>query len=312
MTLNQLEILNAIAKTGSLSKAAKELNLSQPSITIQLRKLETELGTRLMDRLGVGVKPTQTGETLIRYAQEILKLVEDAKNSIAEYKAMSRGKIRIGASTIPGFSLLPQFVADFKERHPELEISMQVDNTDEIVALLERREVDIAIVGHLDEFEERFAAKPLYREKFALIMSPRSQLVKESRITLDMIRHQNFITNEPGSHHYRLIQKVFHAKGIEPRIIMSIKSLEGIVRAVAANLGISFVSQSVIKPFLQAGVIVMREVPEMEIIGQYDLVRLKDKYLCSSVIGFINEIENYVADQYVYRSDDQNYVQYAK
>ena len=147
MELNQLKVFCAVVEHKSFSRAGEAMFLSQPTVSFQIRSLEQELGTRLLDRRGRAVTVTRSGEVLYRYARNILQLADEAEQTIQQLKGLTKGALTIGASTIPGEYILPGLLADFKVKYPGIDINLVIGDTKGIINKVIDNEVEIGVVG---------------------------------------------------------------------------------------------------------------------------------------------------------------------
>src|ERR1043166_1881068 len=134
MDCRDLQVFLSVSKHLNYPRAGEELNLSQPSVSVRIRQLETELGVKLFEQLGKKVALTDAGHLLVPHAIRVMAAVEDAHHAIDELHGLERGLLRIGASTTPGMYLIPQTVAYFKRHHPKIDVHLTVKDTRQIEA----------------------------------------------------------------------------------------------------------------------------------------------------------------------------------
>src|SRR5262249_48150999 len=132
MNLNHLAIFHAVAQTGSMTRGAERLDISQPAVSKQVQELERVLGVHLFDRIGRRVRLSQAGEILADYARRLFALAHEAEEAMADVRAVRRGRLMIGASTTIGTYLLPRVLAELARRHPEVEVLVAIENTEQI------------------------------------------------------------------------------------------------------------------------------------------------------------------------------------
>src|SRR5262249_6893409 len=130
MNLNHLAVFHAVAQTGSMTRGAERLDISQPAVSKQVQELERVLGVHLFDRIGRRVHVSRAGEVLADYARRLFALAHEAEEAMADVRAVRRGRLVIGASTTIGSYLLPAVVAEVWRRHPEVELLVHVGNTE--------------------------------------------------------------------------------------------------------------------------------------------------------------------------------------
>lgn len=297
MNFHQLHIFNVVAKHRSYSKAAAELYLSQPTVSVHLQKLEQELGMELFEQLGRNIYLTDAGRMLYSYTQKIFSLAEEAERALEELQGLHKGRIRLGASTTPGIYYLPNLIGQFKEDYPGIELILEVGNTLEIEKKLLANQLDLGVVGHSAPSEGELIFEPFWKDHLVMIMSPNHPLLQKDEITLEDISRQRFILREPGSSTRQVIDQAFAQHGIHLRVAMEYGSTDGIKYGVAANLGISIVSELAVKLCEQTGLVAVREIPEIEITRDFSLVYHKDKHIAPLTQTFIKAIKEYAAQE---------------
>lgn len=294
MNFHQLHIFNVVAKHRSYSKAAAELYLSQPTVSVHLQKLEQELGMELFEQLGRNIYLTDAGRMLFSYTQKIFSLAEEAERALEELQGLHKGRIRLGASTTPGIYYLPTLLGQFKEDYPGIELILDVANSLEIEKKILANHLDIGVVGR-PSTEVDLISEPFRKDRLVMILSPQHPLLQQDKITLEDIARQRFILREPGSSTRQVIEDAFAREGIHLRIAMEYGSTDGIKHAVAANLGISIISELAVRLCEQTGLVIVREIPEIEITREFSLIYHKDKHLAPLTQTFIKAIKNYSA-----------------
>lgn len=298
MNFHQLHIFNVVAKHRSYSKAAAELYLSQPTVSVHLQKLEQELGMELFEQLGRNIYLTDAGRMLFIYTQKIFALAEEAERALEELQGLHKGRIRIGASTTPGIYYLPHLLGQFKNDYPGIELILDVANSMEIEKKILANQLDLAVVGERPS-EGDLIAESFRTDHLVMILSPNHPLLSQEKITLEDLARQRFIMREPGSGTRKAIEDAFAREGIHLRVAMEYGSTDGIKHAVAANLGISIVSELAVKLCEQTGLVVVREIPEIEVKREFCLVYHKDKHLPPLVQTFIKATKDYAATELV-------------
>ncbi|MHB1404947.1 MAG: selenium metabolism-associated LysR family transcriptional regulator [Desulfitobacteriaceae bacterium] len=298
MNFHQLHIFNVVAKHRSYSKAAAELYLSQPTVSVHLQKLEQELGMELFEQLGRNIYLTDAGRMLFIYTQKIFALAEEAERALEELQGLHKGRIRIGASTTPGIYYLPHLLGQFKNDYPGIELILDVANSMEIEKKILANQLDLAVVGERPS-EGDLIAESFRTDHLVMILSPNHPLLSQEKITLEDLARQRFIMREPGSGTRKAIEDAFAREGIHLRVAMEYGSTDGIKHAVAANLGISIVSELAVKLCEQTGLVVVREIPEIEVKREFCLVYHKDKHLPPLVQTFIKATKEFAATELV-------------
>ena len=296
MNFHQLHIFNVVARHRSYSKAASELYLSQPTVSVHLQKLEQELGMELFEQLGRNIYLTDAGRMLFSYTQRIFSLAEEAERALEELQGLHKGRIRLGASTTPGIYYLPNLLGQFKEDYPGIELILDVANSLEIEKKVLANHLDIGVVGR-PSHEADLISESFRTDRLVMILSPQNPLLQQEQITLEDVARQRFILREPGSSTRQVTEDAFAKEGIHLRVAMEYGSTDGIKHAVAANLGISIVSELAVRLCEQTGLVVVRDIPDLEITREFALVYHKDKHLAPLTQTFIKAIKNYAAKE---------------
>ena len=198
MEIRTLQVFLSVAKYLNFTRAGEEVNLSQPSVSVRIRQLETELGVKLFEQLGKRVALTEAGSLLIPHAHRVIGAIEDATHAIDELQGLERGSLRIGASTTPGMYLIPKTIAKFKARYPKIEIHLGIKDTRQVEDGVIRNEFDFGFVGgHLAG--DAVDVQPWLTDQLVLVVAPAHALARKKSVKLQDLRKEKFILREPGS-----------------------------------------------------------------------------------------------------------------
>src|SRR5882762_1471133 len=198
MDVRDLQVFLSVAKHLNYTRAGKEVNLSQPSVSVRMRELERDLGSKLFEQLGKKIALTEAGKLLVPYATRIIAAISDAREAIDELQGLERGLLRIGASTTPGMYLIPRTVAHFKRRYPKIEVHLSVKDTRQIEEGVIRNEFDFGFVGgHLagDEVD----VVPWMTDRIILIVPLGHRLGGNRIVKPQDLANEKFILRERGS-----------------------------------------------------------------------------------------------------------------
>ena len=239
-TFRQLSAFHAVARLGSVSRAASELHLTQPAVSMQLRMLEESVGAPLLEREGRGVRLSVAGDLMASYAARILDLWRECGDEMAAQRGVFAGTLRVGAVTTAEYVLPPLLVA-FADGRPDVKVKLRVGNRDEIVRLLAGQEVDLAIMGRppdeLKTVATAFAAHPM-----AFLASPSHPLMRAGRVGLADLAGANLLVRERGSGTRTTLERLFKDAGLPLRIGSELSSNEAIKQMCAAGFGAAFLS----------------------------------------------------------------------
>lgn len=286
VTLKQLRAFAAVARHGSFARAAAELNLTPPAVSMQVRELEEQVGLPLFDRSEKRVALTVTGEYLLVYARKILATLKDAEDAVARFRGLQGGRLVIGmVSTAKYF--LPRLLARFREEHAEVETRLVVSgNREQLVAAMQRNEVDLAVMGRPPR-EIATRAEPFAAHPHVIITPPDHALAKAmGHAPAQALAYFPFIVREPGSGTRAAMEKYFADHRIEPRIAMEMASNESIKQAVMAGLGIAFLSLHTIGLELKSGLLATPDVEGLPIVRRWYVVNNLAKVLSPAAEAF--------------------------
>lgn len=256
MDLHYLWLFYKVAQHHSFSKAAEELLLSQPTISMQVKKLESELGINLFDRFGKNIYLSREGEFVYNYAEKIFETVKELEDQLAIRKGKILGNIHIGASNTPGAYILPHLIGAFKQDYPDINVHLHIGNTREILNMIITNQVDFAVIGGDYDYKKTFNTKKLLDDCVIMIGSPKNPLTQKRYVLAEDLKNQPFIAHEPDSNLFEYTQYIIkNDLGIPSNISMVLGNISAIKNAVAANLGISIVPLSSIKRDLETGMV---------------------------------------------------------
>jgi len=283
-TFRQLRVFNEVAKHLSFAKAAQSLHLTPPAITMQIKELEGHVGLPLFDRTGKKVSLTTTGEYMLVYVRKILATLKDAEDATARLQKLEVGTLTIGmVSTAKYF--LPHLLADFKREHAGIDVKLVVGNRVHLVNLLERSEVDIAVMGRPPEKmatrSEPFAAHP-----HVFIAAPSHPLAGQNEVSVMSMLSEPFISREQGSGTRAALEKFLQRQTVELNIAMEADSNETIKQAVMAGMGLSFLSMRTVRHELASGHIALLDIEGMPLLGNWYITHLKQKKLSPAAMSF--------------------------
>lgn len=297
MNLKQLEAFVKVVETGSFSKAAKELYLTQPTVSAHISALERELKTRLFIRNTKEVMMSDAGQDLYKYARQMFEL----ECQIAEHFNM-RGKnssshcVTIAASTIPAQYLLPEVLMQFKKRYPDEQFKLIETDSTEVVSQIVNSMADVGFTGTV--LEKKYCRYiPFYKDKLAII-TPNTEkyrtLLESSKDDISWIKKEHIIMREEGSGTRKEAQKQLKKAGIETAnldIIASIDNQETIKRSVRQGMGISVLSRLATEEEVRDGQILAFPIPKSDAGRDINLVYNKNAPMTANIERFIKIIK---------------------
>lgn len=234
-----------VVENHNLSRTAEELKLSQPAVSKQIQALEEMYGVLLLERSGRKLKTTTAGEALYDCALEILKAVEKTDQVMEEISESRRGRLMLGASTIPGQYILPQYLKGFKDKYTNVNILMKIADTENIFNLVAERELDLGVVGAW--IPNRKVDSFTWREDELVVLVPAShRLAGQSEVGLKELTTEKWIFRERGSGTRMATEEMLTSLGVrkeELDIQVELGSTEAVVSAVEAGMGLALVSR---------------------------------------------------------------------
>ena len=244
MRASQLRAFFAVARAGGFSAASRELHVSQPTLTSQVRDLEEGHAVELFHRLGRGVKLTPTGEQLYAIAVQMAALESDALHLLRDEGSLRTGRLRVGA--VSPYAAI-DVVAEFSRRHPGVRIEAAFGNSEAILRDLREFRIDVAVLARLED-DALLHGLALRRSPVLILLPVGHTLAARRRVRLADLQGLPMLMREPGSHTRRALEAALAAAGVVPHVVMELGSREAIQEAVAQGLGAGAVSQAAWRP----------------------------------------------------------------
>ena len=294
-TLKQLRILKAVATEKNFTKAATILYISQPALSKQLKLLEKNLDTLLINRERNKVSLTESGKILLQYAERILTLSEESCRALVDLKNGDRGSLTVGASQTIGTYLMPRILALFAHKYPQINLKVEVNSTRKIAKTIINREVDIAVVGGeiSDDLKKNLIIQPFVYDELSLIIAKSHPFAKRKIINKEDLYCLNFITLNSSSTIKKFIDNILIQNQIETKqlkTILQLNSIEGIKTAVGLGLGAAFVSSSAIEKELQLETITILQIDNFKINRQLFIISNSESYRSQAFQIFYHEL----------------------
>jgi DNA-binding transcriptional LysR family regulator len=290
VTLRQLKIFEAVGRHLSFSRAAEELHLTQPAVSMQVQALEELAGLPLTEQAGKKVRLTAAGEELARQARRIAEQLREAGEALAALKGVEAGRLKIGVvSTAKYFA--PSLLAEFRRRHPRVELQLTVKNRGTIVRHLAENDIDLAIMGTPpSEFET--VAKIFAEHPLVFIAAPNHPLAEKRRIDPQRLAQETILIREPGSGTRSALERFLAGHRVTAGVTMELGSNETIKQAVMAGLGLSFLSQHTIGLECSVGRLAILNINETPVKRQWRLVYRTDKRLMPAATAFVEFMDS--------------------
>jgi DNA-binding transcriptional LysR family regulator len=276
MDTRQLAAFCEVVERKSFSHAAERLGVTQPAVSLQVRSLEKRLGTRLLDRSGRRVEPTEAGQRLYRLAQRMLTLEDQLLEEVSSADAVGvlRGELALGASTGPGGTVVPVLLGEFQREHPELSVALSISDTNRVIEQVAERELELGIVGASPR-HRGVVFEPFFRDEVILVVPPGHRFAGEE-ISLADLRGEPLILMQEGAGVRQVIEHELRNGPVRLRdldVHLELGLQESVKSAVAAGFGVTFISRSGVEAELAAGTIASARVKGLEPAREISLVR---------------------------------------
>ncbi|MDA3807281.1 MAG: LysR family transcriptional regulator [Thiomicrorhabdus sp.] len=279
MADRRLQVFHTVAKVMSFTKAAETLHMTQPAVTFQVKQLEDFFNTRLFDRTHNKITLTNAGKVVYDYSDQILELYEKMNSDVREMTGEVTGTLVIGASTTIAEYMLPSLLGAFKKQYDDVNIRLQVGNTDAIVSMVENNMIDLGLV-EAPVHNKNLEVDVCRIDEMQLICPKTHPLAKRNKVTVEDFRKYGYITREEGSGSRTVIDSYIREQGLtysDLKVVMELGSPEAIKMAVESDVGIAIVSRSTLAKELKLDTLVA--VPlDPPILRPFSHVRQKHKF----------------------------------
>jgi DNA-binding transcriptional LysR family regulator len=287
LTLNQLKIFDVVATHLNITKAAKEIRISQPSISKQIRLLEEEYNTKFHTKVPEGVRLTNQGLLFWRAIQPILQQLEDVKKTFGERSQFNK-TLLLGATQSPSVSLIPRVLKLFQQAHPEIKSVVRTGDSRVLEQMLLRHEVDLAIITH-PSHHPRTVVEHLSTVEITAVVSASHPLAKKRKLRPDDVANAQFVFRLGGK-----IATFLKQKGINVKVAMQCESAEGVKAAIESGVGIGLVYREHIELSLKSGQVKLIKIPWLGKIDlEWFIIYRKDERLSPPIQDFIRFLYNY-------------------
>ncbi len=282
ITLKQLRGFKAILDAGSFSGAAKNLHLTPPAVSLQLRDLEATIGIPLVEKSAAGFIPTRGGRAIQELCDKISSLLNEYGGVLHELSGLDHGNASIGVVN-PARYFIPNLLVEFKKNYPNIKLQLQVGNRETIVAKLENLELDFAIMG---QPPDHFAVqqKPIGSHPQIIIAAADHEFANKTQLSFSKLKNQDFLLREAGSGTRRVADKLFKKSKYMPESAVEFGSNETIKQAVIAGMGIAIISAHTVAAELADKRLIALDVKGLPINRKWYIVKHKNKRLLHSAL----------------------------
>ena len=293
LTLRQIEVFNAVARHQNYTRAAEELHLSQPAVSMQVRQLEEGIGLPLFEQVGKQIHLTDAGEQMYAYGRNIVSLLAEAEGVFEAIKGVEHGNLTISVATTASH-FATRLLAEFTKQHAGITISLDVTNREALRKQLENNEPDLVIMGQppkgVDVEAAAFMENPL-----VMIAPANHALIGQKKIPLSHFANESFVVRELGSGTRGATQRFFDEHGVPFNTGIEMTSNEAIRQAVEAGLGLGIVSIHTLELELETGRLDILDVEDFPIIRHWYVLQRKGKRLSPAAQAFKEFVLNQAA-----------------
>ena len=277
LTLRQMQIFEAVVRLGSYTRAAEELHLSQPTVSMQVKKLSESIGYPLIEKLGSQIHTTGIGQEVYLSAKNILKNIVSLGETAAELDGVVKGPLRLAVITTAKY-FMPHLLGAFISKHPQVKPMLKVTNRSRVLERLKSNEDDLLIMGQVP-LEMDVEAYPFIDNELVVVASTHHPLTQFTSITLEQLSKERFLMREAGSGTRLAIERLLEEQGLTIQPYMELGSSEAIKQAVMAGLGISVLSRHNLRLELAGNHIAILDVQGFPLFYRWYAVHLKGKKL---------------------------------
>ncbi|MTI81285.1 MAG: LysR family transcriptional regulator [Firmicutes bacterium] len=293
MNTSLLRTFVTVVNKKSLSLAAQEIHITQPAVSKHLNALETYFGVNLIERRGRKISLTPSGELLYHNANEILKLLHKTEHEIKELSTTVKGSLKISASSIPGHFILPYIIGAFKNKYPEVQVSLQISDSNHVIKHLLDDDVHLGAVGQEPQ-NKKLQFTNFVNDKLVVITPPEHPLANNESISINQLAKEPLIWREVGSGTRAVLENKLSQSGLsfnDLNIIMELGSTGAVVNAVEAGLGISIVSQWAIFKERQLERIAVLDIENLDLVRTLYLTYPRKRYRSKVIDAFLDFVK---------------------
>lgn len=284
ITFRQLEVFEVVARLLSYTKASKELHLSQPAVSMQIKQLEENTGLPLLEQVGRKTYLTEAGNEMYHYCRTIAHQLNEAGEVLEKLKGLESGRLEISVATTAN-AFASRMLSKFNKEHEGSTVSLDVTNRERLLRQLAQNDKDIVIMGRPPE-DADLVTEPFAENPLVVIAAPDHPLAEIQPIPLSKLQEQTFVVREKGSGTRTAMQRFFEQHNLSITSSMEMNENEAIKQAVQAGMGLGVVSIHTIELELETKRLVILDVEDFPIMRHWYLVHRKDKRLSPITLAF--------------------------
>ncbi|CAM3428084.1 LysR family transcriptional regulator [Marinicrinis lubricantis] len=295
--MNQLETLLAISKTMSFRKAGELLNLTQPAVSAQIKSLEDEFQTILVNR-NQPVTLTESGMIFLEQAEKMLQLQEELKQRLTDLQQLPQGNIQLGTTTSIAMQVLPRVLSYFQNQFPRIKTTIHSMTSAQVVSSVENGSIDLGIAFQFEK-NPLLESSILYYDNFELVVAPEHPLAQQSHAHIDCIQDLPMIMLTPDTAGRKFMDRTIKQFQIQPQIVMELSSSEEVKRMVEINLGAAIIARSSIVKEVKLGTLKQIHVHELSIPQPVSVFYRTGRYLNAAIRQFLNDLKGMPESQFL-------------
>lgn len=288
LTLQQLRLFEAVSRLGSYTRAAEELFITQPAVSIQIKRLEDHVGLPLFEHVGKKTFPTTAGKTMYAASLDILNRVETLKNSIEELKGAVKGTLHMSVVSTAKY-FLPNLLGSFLQQYPEVEPKLTFTNRAQVIERLMNNDDDFVIMGQIPK-DDNFEAYPFLNNILGIVAHSEHPLTNKKNITIEELAKQRFLIREIGSGTRNAFDQLLQEHGLRIEPYMELGSSEALKQAVMAGLGIAVLSLHSVQLERSVNKLTVLDVEGFPLKRRWYAVHLKGRKLSLVARTFLDYI----------------------
>jgi DNA-binding transcriptional LysR family regulator len=297
MDLRSLRLFCRVVELKSFSLAAEEMHITQPAASQQVRTLERQLGTVLIDRSSREVLPTDAGNVLHVRARQMLELQEQALMELGNLDQLHGGGVAVGASTGPGEHILPRLIMGFRERYSEVRVSLRVADTHEVIEEVLGRRLEVGVVGAPSSRDD-LTVRPLARDEIVFVCAPGHPWAGRQDVTLDELRREPLVVQQEGAGIRAVFAEHLRKRGLRESdltVAFEMGLMESAKQAVMAGAGVTYVSKFAVATETANGTLAVIRLADFRIERDFTYVHLRRRVLSRAAVAFLAYLEEQAA-----------------
>ncbi|MGE7609112.1 selenium metabolism-associated LysR family transcriptional regulator [Peribacillus frigoritolerans] len=290
--MDPLKVFVTVIEQKNFSRAGDILNLSQPGVSLHIRNLENELGTKLIYRSPKQVQISEPGKILYRHAKQMLNHYETAKREINEFNNVVSGTMKIGASFTIGEYYLPKVLAEFAAQYPMVDIQIIISNSNDVIQGIRSNKLDIGLIEGETEYKD-IDVRPFMNDEMIVVVPPDHPLSQMDLIEGNMLQNQTWVLREQGSGTRTYSDKLLSSLELNIKKTFIFTSIQGVKEAVMAGLGIALLSRLTVQKELKSNELKTFHLKNEAIIRPFSIVKKLDFEASKAMELFLRKVEEF-------------------